>query len=473
MSQHASLYKKIVITTLIITFLVGSVSTILVSMLAYQETQDISEEHLKNIAELIANQGDDFEEFAIIDSDHHQRFATDDGDDGVVIDVFAHPSSDDDEPNTTNSSPLQSLPNGESIQMLDGEEWLVYKKNNQDTIIVVRERLDHQKELAWAVAMTSLIPFLIAMGLIGLGFLWILWRAFIPVQKLAHDITQRDDNDLSAVTEHRLPKEILPFITAINALLAKSREHIAKQERFIADVSHELRSPLTAIRLQIQRLTKLNQAQSHTDFSHELANLEQSVKRNQDMVEQLLMLARLKSEHKQHTTTNLTPIITDIINLMLPIIDDKSLEIEHIGQPIHIMGDETVIMLLLKNLIQNALRHTPVYGKITLITTDINNKDLHDLGKCVIKASVNHAHVLQIIDTGDGIDEVDYQNAFEPFVRLGAERSDSSLGGTGLGLAMVKNICQELNISLYLSPTTDIRYNPNQQQKGLCVSLVW
>lgn len=473
MSRHTSLYKKIVITTLLITLIIGGIGTVLVSMLTYQETKDISEEHLQNIAELIANQDDGFEDFAVIENDDHQRFATDDGEDGVVIDIFT--DLEESNPSLDGRLHPDDIADGDSLQTIDGAPWLVHKKSDDDAIILVRERLDNQKELALVVAMTSLTPFLAAMALLGLGFLWMLWRAFAPIQTLARDIAKRDDNDLSIIKADHLPKEIVPFVEAINTLLTKSHNHIAKQERFIADVSHELRSPLTAIHLQIQRLLKLNHAKQgqHLDFTHELTNLESSVKRNQDMVEQLLMLVRLKSEHKNSTLVSVTSTITDIINLMLPIIDDKSLDIEHIGQPLSMMGDETVIMLLIKNLIQNAIRHTPPNGKITLITAKIGNQDLHDLGTCVIGTRANRTHVLQIIDTGDGMDEVDYQNAFEPFVRLGAERSDSSLGGTGLGLAMVKNICQEMNITLYLSPTTDNRYNTLQAQRGLCVSLVW
>lgn len=475
----------------------------------YEESADFQKDNLKNIAILFA-----LKNTATANYEYHQT--DDDGQLRVEVWQGTHtasaaasvsntPTNLDD--NSLTWQQAQQIPEGFSRQTFDDETWQVYRLDKSHTTVIVRQDSDFQDELAQSSAIQSMLYLLAAMLIFSVILAVILWRAFRPLQILSQQIAQRDSQDLSPLPPTQLPSEIIPFVTAINQLLDNAKANIARQQRFIADASHELRSPLAATSLQLQRLQRLPATPA---MQTGLDKLSLRVKRNQDLVEQLLTLARLNAHQPTQQAIKLYPIIEQVMNLLLPIIADKRLEpsIEVLPELKHttVIADDTAVLLLIKNLLQNAVIYTPPHGKIAIVLTDIAHCDpviteysQRVVGKCGAANRATRLHdfaknqvIVQIVDTGVGIDPSDYAQAFEPFVRLSqsqdngkpAERSDSVTAtasppqetayhtkGTGLGLAMVKTICEQLGIALFLSPSHGTVFNTSENE-GICVSLV-
>ena len=500
---------------------------------SFREISHFQDDNLKNIARLIADNN-----FATLDKLQHYQTADNDG--GLSVDVL--PTSPRLPKNSVNATAqdiddktLNAIPLGLSAQTLAGETWQVYRLDKGNSSILVRQRMDLQKDLAETSAFQSILPLLLAIVTLGLLLSYIIWQMFRPVQQLAKTVSTRQDFDLSPLPLAGLPKEVVPFVMAINQLLTQVKMNVAQQQRFIADASHELRSPLTAISLQLQRLQRLAR---EPKLQEGLDKLAIRVQRNQDLVEQLLTLARLNAHSDSLEPVPIRPIIEQVVNLLLPIIDHKAIslrvQIAPMVENLAIHADSTAILLMIKNLVQNAVLYTPENGEVSII--------LHTLADCsasvltglssfqaIVVPTLSSLKLassslvpladlpadtpmLQIIDTGCGIDPADYQQAFEPFVRLMSEttatsmstqiqssqsatlRSDSSshssshssfhgvntenntatsVKGTGLGLSIVKTVCEQANIGLFLSPSPPFDNPSKHANRGLCVTLVF
>lgn len=479
--------------------------------------------------------------------------------DGVQVDIFparfgkidtnfiepmAHPQ-------------LINTPIGFSELTLDGETWKVFRKDTPRRVIFVRQPVEWQKKIALKSAWQSIIPILLTTLLLLALLPWVLKRVLRPIQILARQMAKRHGQDLSLIelptdSQHRsiLPSELMPLVIEINALLQRVDTHIQNQNRFIADAAHELRSPLTAISLQVQQLQKYSQdAAMYSDparqakFKQNIHKLAVRVEHNQHLVEQLLTLARMDAQQSQltertHTPTDLIAVLREAIKLLLPIADckDQTLSVDnHLAMlgasATQVSVDETALFILLKNLLQNAILYTQATGNIAVVidqmtiddltqpssSTHANANALTPTPVLVNNASnaLNHLAkrlIVQVADTGIGIDAAHYQDVFQPFYRVNqnalsaslaqgqgqgqpsstqthsdtAKKSFSSkdtsihsgltvIGGTGLGLSIVYQICQQANIDIYLSPTQLVDNNPQTTvtTQGLTVTLVF
>ena len=492
--------------------------------------------------------------------------------DGVQVDIFparfgkidtnfiepmAHPQ-------------LVNTPIGFSELTLDGEIWKVFRKDTPRRVIFVRQPIEWQKKIALKSAWQSIIPILLTTLLLLALLPWVLKRVLRPIQILARQMAKRHGQDLSLIelptdSQHRsiLPSELMPLVIEINALLQRVDTHIQNQNRFIADAAHELRSPLTAISLQVQQLQKYSQdAAMYSDparqakFKQNIHKLAVRVKHNQHLVEQLLTLARMEAQQSQltartNTPTDLIAVLREAIKLLLPIADSK---VQTLSVDIHLAAlgasatqvslDETALFILLKNLLQNAILYTPTTGNIAVVIDQMTIEDLTQTSSSTDSTHatqdthtthtnlanaltptpvlVNNANnalnhrakrlIVQVADTGIGIDAAHYQDVFQPFYRVNQNASSASLaqgqgqgqtsstqthsdtakksfptkdtsahsgfteiGGTGLGLSIVYQICQQANIDIYLSPTqlVDNNAQTTATTQGLTVTLVF
>ena len=335
-----------------------------------------------------------------------------------------------------------------------------------------------------------------------------MWRMFKPVRQLHDEMNNRHENDLSPLTIDNLPSELMPLAQSMNKLLELVQLSIEQQQRFIADAAHELRSPLTAISLQLQRLQRQNTDKLTAEGLDKLAL---RLKRNQNLVEQLLTLARAGNIETaigaEHAQSSVKQVVEQVISLLIPIADSKDIMLTaELADAGLVPIDETSLLLVIKNLIQNAIVYTPSHGQVAIKLFRLETDSLHpicDSGTPVLKTKsvnnqrkgdLNHRLVLQIMDSGKGIDTNNYDKAFEPFVRLPqsgsdasydgafANRSDSASGkianveGTGLGLSIVKTVCLQAGIDVFLqaSPLNQASLqDQDSNNRGLCVTLVF
>jgi len=486
--------------------------------------------------------------------------------DGVQVDIFparfgkidtnfiepmAHPQ-------------LINTPIGFSELTLDGEIWKVFRKDTPRRVIFVRQPVEWQKKIALKSAWQSIIPILLTTLLLLALLPWVLKRVLRPIQILARQMAKRHGQDLSLIelptdSQHRsiLPSELMPLVIEINALLQRVDAHIQNQNRFIADAAHELRSPLTAISLQVQQLQKYSQdAAMYSDparqakFKQNIHKLAVRVEHNQHLVEQLLTLARMDAQQSQltertNTPTDLIAVLREAIKLLFPIADskDQTLSVDnHLAalgtSATQVSLDETALFILLKNLLQNAILYTPTTGNIAVVIDHMTIEDLTQSSSSTDSTHATHANfanpltptpvlvnnasnkpnhrakrlIVQVADTGIGIDAAHYQDVFQPFYRVNQNASSASLahgqgqgqpsstqthsdtakksfsskdtsahsgltviGGTGLGLSIVYQICQQAHIDIYLSPTQVVENNAQTTAttQGLTVTLVF
>lgn len=426
---------------------------------------------------------------------------------------------------------LSDIPLGISDQDIDGHSWRTYRNDvkiksldtNEAVALILRQQTDLQDDLAKASALQSFLPLIIGIALLILLLPFIMWRMMKPVRQLHHEISARNENDLSPLQIDRLPSELLPLAESLNRLLAVVKTSIERQQRFIADAAHELRSPLTAISLQLQRLQRIA---NDGVMSEGLTKLAVRLKRNQSLVEQLLTLARAGDINTalatEKTSTNVKFIVEQVIGLLIPIADHKNIELTvDLQSNSKVDIDETSLLMLVKNLIQNAIIYTPVNGQVMVKlyqleqnSASLDKSALHapyDFGSHVIHSEkLNRSSkilgsrlVLQVIDSGTGIHPSDYENAFEPFVRLNqlsnadaqfedtqfsnaqfsndksALRSDSAskqsqeIEGTGLGLSIVKSICEQAGIDVFMNASNSAISSANNNNQGLCITLIF
>ena len=507
---------------------------------SYNELNDFQDDSLKSMSALLEQTLDVKAADATTLLEPNIHFDTDDDDGSITVDVIntaisspllssplAYSSShsnnskqDNEDSNHHNKDnfndlTLEDLPAitvGLSTQTIDDKVWRVYRSNTANRVVIVRQRTEFQDDLARSSALQSFLPLIIGMAFLILLLPFIMWRMMQPVRQLQKEISTRRENDLDPLPVNNLPSELLPLAESLNRLLALVKVSIERQQRFIADAAHELRSPLTAISLQLQRLQRIT---TDSVMSEGLDKLAIRLKRNQSLVEQLLTLARAGNINtaldNEENLTSVKFIIEQVIGLLIPIADNKNIELTvDLQSNRKINMDETSLLVLIKNLIQNAIIYTPAHGQVIvkLFQLEQNSGNMQEsviniqdnFGAQVIHSGkLNNSFkmsgsrlVLQIIDSGAGIHPDDYETVFNPFVRLSqvtstakqfsdtisASRSDSisnisqPIQGTGLGLSIVKSICEQAGIELFMSDSASIILTQNNSQ-GLCITLVF
>lgn len=501
----------------------------------YKELNDFQDDSLKSMSALLEQTLD----VKAADSDTQLKsnihFDTDDDDGSITVDVInttvassitsnSSHNNDSDSDNTDHHNEdnfndirvedLPTIPVGISTKTIDDKVWRVYRNNSADRVIIVRQRTEFQDDLAKSSALQSFLPLIIGMAFLILLLPFIMWCMLKPVRQLQTEISLRRESDLDPLPVSNLPTELLPLAESLNRLLALVKVSIERQQRFIADAAHELRSPLTAISLQLQRLQRLTH---DTVMTEGLDKLAIRLTRNQRLVEQLLTLARAGNMvgNTDHKPISVKAIIEQVIGLLIPIVDSKNIdltvELLTDSSQEEISLDETSLLMLIKNLIQNAIVYTPNNGQVAIqllrfsaTANEVTSHDaalLHSLGTHVIgarkAAALPHQLVgklvLQIMDSGAGIHPDDYENVFEPFVRLSqksktldrllgehaemlrsdnAGRKTAEIEGTGLGLSIVKSICEQASIDVFMSTAT-LTDSEQDNHRGLCITLVF
>ena len=367
----------------------------------YHETQEVQDDLLRQVANYLDPSDADDENHSL------------DNDNKISVQF----------PNTPN--PIVSLPKQISdglhtIQADDDDDYYrVYTRNTKQGRIAVMQESDYREELAEMAAVQSILPMLLALPLIILLTVWITHRAMRSVKTLSNDLEQRQINDLSPMDTQDIPSEIQGFVVAINNLLQRTDENVRQQQRFIADAAHELRSPMTALSLQAERL---NNMQLSAEAREQSALLQQSIQRNRHLLEQLLSLARAQAPETQRPKTLISlqnqfrRVLQELMPLALAKGQDIGVAVENDCQ---IHADDTEIYTLIKTFTDNAIRYTSKGGRI-------------DLGFDETAEYLN----IWVEDDGPGIPPSERQRVIDPFYRiLGTEQQ-----GTGLGLSIADTI---------------------------------
>jgi len=319
----------------------------------------------------------------------------------------------------------------------DDDEYRAYIHQTPQGKIAVLQETEYRDDLAATAAYQSVLPLLIALPLMILLTVWITYRAMRPVKTLSASLGQRRSDDLSPLDGEGVPSEIQGFVTAINQLLQRTGENIRRQQRFIADAAHELRSPLTALSLQAERLTKLPQS----DEAREQTGLIlQSIQRNRHLLEQLLTHARAQGSETQRNLTDISlqaqfrRVLQELMPLALNKQQDIGVAVEN---DLRIRADDTEIYTLIKTFTDNAIRYTPAGGRI-------------DIGFSETPTTLT----IWVEDDGPGIPSAERSRVTDAFYRiLGTEQQ-----GTGLGLSIADAIAKRYGGKLILADSRNFAH---------------
>jgi two-component system OmpR family sensor kinase len=273
------------------------------------------------------------------------------------------------------------------------------------------------------VAVRSLLPIaaLIPCLLIVTGL--VITRSLRPLIRLARNLDARRADDLYPLPVADAPTELHPFIASINGLLTRVRLLLDQQRRFIADAAHELRTPITALSLQAENLDAIELPEGARS---RVAALRQGMHRTKHLLEQLLAIARYEAKpicgemQKVSLDETAKEVAADLMSQAV----DRGIDLGfEIVEPVTVHGEPVMLATMIRNLFDNALRHTPRGGRI-------------DVGVYREDGSA----VVQIEDSGPGIAAADLEKIFEPFFRGSRPQGE----GTGLGLSIVKRIVENL-----------------------------
>jgi two-component system OmpR family sensor kinase len=310
----------------------------------------------------------------------------------------------------------------------DGQQWRVLVRTRADGSRVAAGQLtDYRNEIASGNALRTVLPFAVLVPCLMLLVGVVISYSFRPVARLAAKLDARAADHLTELPLDGMPEELRPFIESINRLLRRIAMMLDQQRRFVADAAHELRSPLTALSVQAENL---GHAELPPDSYVRLAALHGGIKRTAHLLEQLLALAKYESHGAGAAWTAFDQVARGVIADLMSSAQGRAIDIgfERIER-VAVRADATALAVLIRNLIDNALRYTPDGGRV----------DIHVYPE-------GPRAVLRVEDTGPGICDEDLARIFEPFFR--GRRSNGD--GTGLGLSIVCRIVESLAGSITL-----------------------
>ena len=301
---------------------------------------------------------------------------------------------------------------------VNGEDWRTFTMSNGIKVIQVAQPMSLRRNRATGVALRILAPVLASIPLVALLIWWLVGRGLRPLGDIARAIGARAPGTLEPLPEQELPAEIRPMVTQLNGLLVRLADAIETQKRFTADAAHELRSPLTALQLQVQLVERAQSGEGRRDA---LEQLKGGIRRASRLVEQLLTMARIEpAAARPPGAVALDRLAASVVADFETLAGAKGVELR-LGriEPAQAAGVQEALRTLLGKLVDNAIRYTPAGGSVT-----------------VDAFAQNGSPMLAVTDTGPGIPPEERERVFDRFYRL----PGSGAQGSGLGLAIVRQI---------------------------------
>ncbi len=291
-----------------------------------------------------------------------------------------------------------------------------------DLLIQATETRTKRKTMALEIIEEMLIPQILIMLVTALVVFISIKRSLLPLNQLRAALARRSHEDLSMLATDRAPQEVVPLLNEMNDLMRRVRDSVDFQKAFIADASHQLRTPIAALQNQVE--LALREPVSAT-VRHSLENIAISTKHLSRLVQQLLTLARMEPRSDNNSvfeTVNLTRLVQEVTAEWVPNALERNIDLgfeANENQEVMISGNAFMLKEMLSNLIDNAIRYTPGGGEVT------------------VRLSQTNADVLlEVIDNGIGIPQDKREMVFHRFYRI----EDGAGEGCGLGLAIVKEI---------------------------------
>jgi len=311
--------------------------------------------------------------------------------------------------------------------------WRMFGVQAPTKVIQVAQPMRVRERQAVELALRTLTPFVLLMPMLVLFIWFAVGHSLEPLRRLTSLVQSRKVTALDPLPAGNLPGEVQPLVGALNELLRQLGAALDRERGFLADAAHELRTPLTALHLQMGTLAR---ATNEAERADAMAKLSAGVQRAIRLVEQLLSLARQEPRADiARRRLRFDDLARDVVAEMVPLADARKIDLGiSASQPAYVLGDPEALRTLVRNLVDNAVRYTPIGGRI-----DVSVQDADAPG-------TSHGALLRVIDTGPGIPPEERKRVFDRFYRT----PGTSPPGSGLGMAIVKTIADAHGAAIVL-----------------------
>ena len=338
-----------------------------------------------------------------------------------------------------------------------GTTYRVFSLQSPAQVIQVAQNLQVRRQMARTLAWRTVWPIALLAPLLALAVWWVVGHALRPVERVRRELAGRSAASLAPVPEAGLPQEVQPLVRELNLLFARVQQAFESQQHFVADAAHALRSPLQALKLQLQGLQRAPDEAARQRAQQRLAA---GIDRAAQLVDQLLLLAR--EDAQQAARSSAAPVV-DLAPLVAQQLVDGAASAQAQGVDVglaegsaptaRVRAEPASLQVLLGNLLDNAIKYTPAGGQV-------------DVRLVLLPASADGpAQVeLRVEDSGPGIPAAERARALERFVRAEGAAA-SGVPGSGLGLAIVQTIAQRQGAQVELLESATLG--------GLCVRVCW
>ena len=419
MPKTVSLQTKLIKTSLFSSILTGLLALLLFVLISLYQTMQVQDQIMDEIADMLL----------IADITTHSGQQVDELSDEFDIQYQLkdqqHILTESKEfPLEQQNSKLQTqASNGYRYIWQDQQLWRMYSAEDAElkmSVTMLQPVGERFKELAQNVMGYSLVLMLLwFMQWLILHFA--VKRQFKVIQQLSKNIAEKNADDLAPIQQQAPElKELQPMVLQLNQLLQRLKQSLLAEQRFTADASHELRSPLSAIQMRLQVLKR-----KYPDLNQDLASIQNDVSRGTQVLENLLLLARLDPTNTHQLPkidVNLQAIVSDVIQALQPFALEKNIQITtHIADDLSIFANEKLIFTCVRNLVDNAIRYAGQGGHVFI---DVQQRQQNV--------------VMTIADDGQALTEEILQRLGERFYRALGTKTH----GSGLGLSICQKIMQ-------------------------------
>lgn len=304
-----------------------------------------------------------------------------------------------------------------------GTTYRVLSMQTRGLVIQVAQDMAARRQMAGSLALRTVAPVALMAPLLMLVVWWVVSGSLAPVSRVRRQVASRQPDDLSPVGEEGLPEEVRPLVAELNLLFERVRRAFDAQKHFVADAAHELRSPLAALKLQVQLLRRASDPAAHEQAVQRLAA---GIDRAARLVEQLLTLARNEAQAAagaEAAQVDLTALAREAIADAVPGAESRRIDLGLArADAVCLAGHVDALRILLRNLVDNAVKYTPEGGRVDV----------------TVQQEEGGGALLVVEDSGPGLAESDRERVWDRFYRA----PDAGASGSGLGLAIVRSVAQ-------------------------------
>ncbi|MEE9889498.1 MAG: ATP-binding protein [Stenotrophomonas geniculata] len=326
------------------------------------------------------------------------------------------------------TTPLAALQPGYASPIIGGEQWRTFTmRTKEGRWFQSGERSDIREELAEDIAGGTLLPLLLALPLMALVIWWSVSHVTRSLLQVSDQIGQRDPERMSPLDLGDVPREAHGLVHAVNGLLTRLNDALSRERRFVADAAHELRTPISALKVHAGNV---RQSQDEAGRAQAQDLLDDSVGRLERLVAQLLTLSHAEALSRiSPARLSLDALVVTEVDALSTFFDLNRQYLALELESVEVKGSEAALTALIRNVLENAIRYTPVKGSILV---------------CVRREG--NMATLIVADSGPGIAVEERERVFDRFYRtLG-----SGVSGSGLGLSIVREVADAHGASVKL-----------------------